>query len=173
MKNNLKKLSQYGVEICIAFLIVIALNKFVILNAQIPSASMEETILTGEKLIASRLSYTAHDPERYDIAVFRYPDNPSLLFIKRVIGLPGEKLEIKDGKVYINNSTTPLDDSFCQEQPSGDFGPYEIPEGNYFMMGDNREHSDDSRFWNNHYVSKDKIIGKAVFSYYPKIEKIK
>ena len=85
----------------------------------------------------------------------------------RIIGLPGETVEVKDGKVYIDGSEKPLDDSFCNEVPIGDFGPYEVPKNCYFMMGDNRNNSLDSRYWKNHFVEKDAILAKAVFRYWP------
>ena len=107
------------------------------------------------------------DPQRYDIVIFYYPDDEKQKFIKRVIGLPGETVTIRDGKVYINDSTEPLRDDFCPETPVGDFGPYEVPEGCYFMLGDNRNVSKDSRYWLNPYVEKDKIIGKAFLRYWP------
>ena len=92
------------------------------------------------------------------------------MFIKRVIGLPGETVNIIDGKVYINDSQVPLDDSFTPETPQGSFGPYEVPEGCYFMLGDNRENSEDSRFWVNKYVQEDKILGKVYFRYFPSLD---
>lgn len=110
------------------------------------------------------------DPERFDIVIFKYPDDESQLFIKRIIGLPGDKVEIKDGKVYINDSETPLDDSFVSETPLGSFGPYEVPENCYFMMGDNRNNSKDSRYWQNTYVQFDQIVGKAEIRYFPSIK---
>ena len=83
-------------------------------------------------------------------------------------------MTIEDGKVYNNDSTEPLDDSFCPETPLGGEqyrdGVYEVPEGHYFMMGDNRNHSSDSRYWNNKYVARDKILGKAVLRYWPLTE---
>ena len=121
----------------------------------------------------NRLAYLFDDPERFDIVVFKYPDDESQLFVKRVIGLPGETVEIKDGKVYINGSQTPLDDSFTPETPTGDYGPYVVPEGSYFMLGDNRNHSGDSRFWKQPYVEKEKIVGKAIFRYFPGIKILK
>ena len=84
-----------------------------------------------------------------------------------IIGLPGETLLVRDGKVYVDGSDEPLDDSFCPEAPEGDFGPYEIPEGCFFMMGDNRNHSLDARFWEHTYVREEDILGKAGFRYWP------
>ena len=108
-----------------------------------------------------------HIPERFDIVIFKYPDDESRLFIKRVIGLPGEVVEIKDGKVYIDGSPTPLDDSFIPEKMIGSYGPYTVPENCYFMLGDNRNDSKDSRSWKNKFVRFDQIVGKAVVRYYP------
>ncbi len=94
------------------------------------------------------------------------------MFIKRIIGLPGDTVMIRDGKVYINDSEEPLDDSFCPEDPLGDYGPYTVPEGSYFMLGDNRNYSKDSRFWDNQYVRTDQIVGKALIRYFPSIKKL-
>ena len=102
--------------------------------------------------------------------IFKYPDDESQLFIKRVIGLPGETVEIIDGKVYIDGSETPLDDSFIPETMRGSFGPYEVPEDCYFMLGDNRNNSKDSRYWENTFVRFDQIVGKAIIRYYPSIK---
>ena len=146
---------------------VVMLNTFILVNARIPSGSMEKTIMTGDRLFGNRLAYMKSDPERYDIVIFKYPDDEKRLFVKRVIGLPGETVMIVDGKVYIDGSEEPLMDSFCPEKPIGTFGPYEVPEGCYFMLGDNRQHSNDSRFWDNTFVKKEAIIGKAGFRYWP------
>ena len=158
---------DYAKTFLIIFLVVFALNKLVYINAVIPSESMQTTIMKGDRIIGSRLAYKSKDPQRFDIVIFKYPDDPSKIFIKRVIGLPGETVEVKDGKVYIDGSEKPLDDSFCNEVPIGDFGPYEGPENSYFMMGDNRNNSLDSRYWKNHFVEKDAILAKAVFRYWP------
>ena len=88
-------------------------------------------------------------------------------YVKRVIGLPGETVEVKDGKVYINGSDTPLDEPYLPEPMEGSYGPYEVPEGCYFMMGDNRNNSLDARFWDNKFVAKNKIVAKVLFCYYP------
>lgn len=162
-----KELLEYLKMIIFVVIFVVVVNNFLIINAKIPSESMENTIMTGDRIFGNRLAYVLGDPERYDIVIFRYPDDESQLFIKRVIGLPGETVEIIDGKVYIDGSDTPLDDSFIPEIPTGSYGPYTVPEGCYFMLGDNRNNSKDSRFWQNPYVEKDKILGKAVLKYFP------
>ena len=162
-----KELLEYLKMIIFVVIFVVVVNNFLIINAKIPSESMENTIMTGDTIFGNRLAYVLGDPERYDIVIFRYPDDESQLFIKRVIGLPGETVEIIDGKVYIDGSDTPLDDSFTPEIPTGSYGPYTVPEGCYFMLGDNRNNSKDSRFWQNPYVEKDKILGKAVLKYFP------
>ena len=94
-------------------------------------------------------------------------DNEKVYYVKRVIGLPGETVEVKDGKVYINGSDTPLDEPYLPEPMEGSYGPYEVPEGCYFMMGDNRNNSLDARFWDNKFVAKNKIVAKVLFCYYP------
>ena len=153
-----------------AVVIAFVLNNFVIANSRIPTGSMENTIMSHSRVIGSRLSYIKDDPERGDIVIFRYPDNEKIYYVKRVIGLPGETVEVIDGKVYINGSDTPLDEPYLPEPMEGSYGPYEVPEGCYFMMGDNRNNSQDSRYWVNKYVEEDKILGKVYFKYYKGFE---
>lgn len=181
-KSKKKPKSKFGeaIEFCrpivVAIIIAIILKIFVFANAVIPTGSMLNTIQEGDRVIASRLAYISKDPERYDIVIFKFPDNESTYFVKRVIGLPGETVEIVNGIVYVttaNGETTQLDDSFVTNcKPEGDFGPYEVPEDCYFMMGDNRNTSWDSRYWDNKFVHKEKIVGKVKFKYYPGISKI-
>ena len=163
-----KVILDYAVSIGIAIAVALAINSFILLNARIPSGSMESTIMTGDRIFGFRLQYLFGDPKRGDVVIFKYPDDESTNFIKRIIGLPGETLEIRAGKVYINGSETPLDESaYLNEEPYAlDFGPYQIPEGHYFMMGDNRNHSKDSRYWVNTFVARDKILAKAFFRYW-------
>lgn len=169
-KSLWKELWEYVKMILFVVIVVLIVDNFLLINAVIPSESMEETIMTGDRIFGNRLAYLFEDPERFDIVIFKYPDDESQRFIKRVIGLPGETVEIREGKVYINGSETPLDDSFTPETPVGDYGPYTVPEGCYFMLGDNRNNSRDSRMWDNPYVKKEKILGKAVIRYFPGIE---
>lgn len=178
-----RELLSYIKIIVIAVAVALVLNNVVIINAKIPSPSMEKTLMVKDRLFGFRLAYGINldlfgykisekfrDPERFDIVIFKYPDDESRLFIKRVIGLPGETVEIKDGKVYIDGSETPLDDSFIPEKMLGSYGPYKVPENCYFMLGDNRNNSKDSRFWTNTFVRFDQIVGKAVVRYYPSMK---
>ena len=179
-KSDMGEIMEWVRMIILIVVVVILIDGVVMINAKIPSASMEDTIMTGDRIFGFRLAYGINfnlfglefhkklkDPERFDIVIFKYPDDEKQRFIKRIIGLPGEKVEIKDGKVYINDAEEPLDDSFVKGVPLGSFGPYEVPEDCYFMLGDNRNNSKDSRFWENTFVQFDKIIGKAVFRYWP------
>ncbi len=152
-----------------AALIALVLNTCIIANSRVPTQSMENTIMAKSRIIGSRLSYLTDDPERGDVVIFHFPDDPTgkTYYVKRVIGLPGETVTVKDGKVYINDSETPLEEPYLAEPMEGSYGPYTVPEGSYFMMGDNRNNSRDSRFWENKFVTKDKIIAKVLFCYYP------
>lgn len=139
------------------------INEYVLLNVKVPSSSMENTIMTDDRVIGLRCAYLFSEPERGDIVVFPYPDDENVDFIKRVIGLPGETVEGKDGLVYIDGK--PLDEEYVKDAIAKDFGPYEVPKNCYFMMGDNRNDSKDSRYWDNKYVKKNTIKGKAYFKY--------
>lgn len=163
-----KEIREYAITFIVTLAILLFINSVFIINARIPSASMENTVMTGDRIIGNRLAYKNHIPNRFDIIIFRYPDDESQLFIKRVIGLPGDTVYVMNGKVYINDAPTPLDDSFTKEAPySLCFGPYYVPSNCYFVMGDNRNNSLDSRYWKNTFVNENQILGKAVFRYYP------
>lgn len=162
-----KEIISYVVMIAVVVTVVLFLNEFLVVNAKIPSSSMEKTIMVNDQIFGNRLAYSSSSPERFDIIIFRFPDDESKLFIKRVIGLPGEVVKIVDGKVYINDSAEPLDDSFCAETPIGNYGPYIVPANCYFVMGDNRNNSHDSRYWQNTFVRDDQILGKAFLRYWP------
>ncbi|NCB94074.1 MAG: signal peptidase I [Clostridia bacterium] len=166
-KSLFKELAEDILLLIIVLGSVFILKNYVLINAVIPSGSMENTILIGDRVFGNRLTYEFDDPKRGDIVIFKFPDDEKELYIKRVIGLPGDTVLIKAGKVYINGSDTPLDEPYLAETPEGDYGPYEVPEGRYFMLGDNRNHSADSRFWEEKYVEREKILAKAALRYYP------
>lgn len=175
-RNSFKDVVDFCVPIVIAVVIAMLLKMFVFANAVVPTGSMLNTIQLNDRVIASKLTYDFSDPQRYDVVIFYYPDDENTIYVKRIVGLPGETLWVQDGTVYVQTTsgdTIQLDDSFVTvEEPTGDYGPYEIPEDHYFMMGDNRNDSKDSRFWENKYVARDKIIGKVLFRYYPSFSKI-
>lgn len=158
-----------------AAVIAFLLNNFIIANSRVPTGSMEQTIMAGDRVIGFRLSYLFGEPQRRDVAIFHFPDDPTgkVYYVKRIIGLPGDVIDIKEGKVYLNNSETPLDEPYLRE-PMEPEAPahFEVPENSYFMLGDNRNLSADARRWNNKYVDKSKIIAKVLFRYFPSVKKI-
>lgn len=134
----------------------------------IPSESMEPTLNVHDRLAVVRSPFWTRGPERGEILVFNPPPNAtangiSEPYIKRVIGLPGEKLEVRAGRVFINDK--PLDEPYTMEPSRADFGPVVVPAHHYFMMGDNRNNSADSRFWGP--LDEDRIIGKAALRFWP------
>ncbi len=166
----------------IAALIAFVIDRFIIVNATVPTGSMENTIMTGSRMVGFRFSYLFDDPERGDIVIFKYPLDESQNYVKRIIGLPGETVKINNGQIYIYDSEGgliegPLQEDYLKEVWINGTGPYEfnIPEGKYLMLGDNRNYSSDARVWpslkeyeeGDEYVSKDKILGKALFTYWP------
>lgn len=167
-----REIIEWVIVIEVAIVLAVIINLVFVVNAVIPSASMEPTIMTNDRIFGNRLAYVNKDPARGDIVIFRFPDDEKQLYIKRIIGEPGDVVEIRDGLVYINGSEEPLDEPYVKVTPEGDFGPYVVPEGSYFMLGDNRNNSADSRYWINHYVKKEKILGKAWIRYFPNPSKI-
>ena len=173
--------------IVVALLLAFVIRAFIVQAFKIPSGSMLETLQIGDHLLVSKFAYDVRlpssiwldttdgkviyktgDPQRGDIIVFKYPVDESKDFIKRVIGLPGETVELRDKVVYIDGK--PLEEPYVRHtradmMPVRDnFGPYTVPEGCYFMLGDNREGSHDSRWWGP--VKREKIVGKALFIYW-------
>lgn len=175
--SKLKEAISFMTPIVIALVVAILLKTFIFANAVVPTGSMINTIQEGDRIIASRLAYINEDPKRYDVIIFHYPDDESQLFVKRIIGMPGETINIKNGIVYItdaNGNTTEARSDFVTNcVPTGDFGPYTVPLGSYFVMGDNRNDSWDARYWKKKNVEKKKIIGKVKFRYFPNPSKIK
>jgi len=144
------------------------LKETVVACSLVPTGSMEETIVPGSRIVINRLAYTFNEPQRGDIVSFYYPDDGTTLYLKRIIGLPGEKVEGIDGVVYVDD--IPLKENYIKEEMQGSFGPFTVPENSYFMMGDNRNNSWDSRYWDDKYVDISEIIGKAEIEYYPEIK---
>ncbi len=168
-RNIIKEIISWVLTIVAAVVLAFFLNRVVIINARIPSGSMENTIMEGDRLFGLRLAYTFSEPKRGDIVIFKYPDDETQNYVKRVVGLPGETVDIREAKIYINGSDTPLEEKYLKEDWIKETGPYhfEVPQDCYLMLGDNRNNSWDARYWANTYVSKEEILGKAWLRYYP------
>lgn len=163
----IKEILSYIKILVIAALIALIFTKFVIINAQVPTGSMENTINVNDRLIGFRLAYLFSEPQRGDIIIFKYPDDETQNFVKRVIGTPGDVVEITEGKVYVNG--VELVEDYIKEAmiDDGTSQTYIVPEDSYFVLGDNRNSSKDSRYWDTtSYVTKDEILAKVIFKYY-------
>ena len=167
--SPLKEALSWVLTFAAAILVALVLKNFVIINATVPTGSMENTIMPGDDLFGFRLAYQFSEPKRGDIIIFKYPDDEEEKYVKRIIGLPGETVRISNAKVYIDDSETPLQEEYLKDEWTVATGPFEfqVPEGCYFVMGDNRNDSWDARYWDNTYVAREKIIGKAEWVYFP------
>jgi signal peptidase I len=172
-------LREYAEAAAIAILLALFIRAFVVQAFKIPSGSMEPTLLVGDHILVNKFIYGIKipylqatlipicDPGPGDIIVFIYPEDKSKDFIKRVIGIPGDKIQMQGKQVLVND--LPLDDKygFYDEKTGGSsrsFGPVVVPKDHYFVMGDNRDHSLDSRFWG--FVPSTAIKGKAFIIYW-------
>lgn len=167
--NWMQELKSILKTIVITIAVVFLLKSYVIINATVPTGSMENTIMPDDNILGFRMAYILEAPERGDVIFFYFPDDETQKYVKRIIGLPGEKIVIEDAKIYINDSEIPLEEDYLKEEWVAGIGPYEfqVPDGCYFVLGDNRNSSADARYWRNPYVSEEKIIGKAIFTYFP------
>ena len=186
-KSKLKKKSvfrEYAEAAVIAIILALFIRTFVVQAFKIPSGSMEPTLLVGDHILVNKFLYGVKipfinktlipisGPKRNDVIVFIYPVDKSKDFIKRVIGLPGDEIEIVDNKIYINGK--PFKDRYGYYPDRGRktvnttaktrFGPVTVPKDHLFVMGDNRNHSYDSRFWG--FVPFDSVKGKAFIIYW-------
>ena len=186
-KKNIKKKStfrEYFEAFIIAIILALFIRTFIIQAFKIPSQSMVPTLRVGDHLLVNKFIYGVKlpflrktiipisTPKRGDIIVFIYPEDRSKDFIKRVMGLPGEKVEVKGQKVFINDK--PIEDPYGYYTRSkeleenfgsmGRFNPYVVEKGHYFVLGDNRDNSKDSRFWGT--VPSELIKGKALIIYW-------
>jgi len=136
---------------------------FLLQGFSVHGSCMEPNLYTGERLLGNKLRYRLHPPQRGDVVVFRYPDNPRKIYVKRVVALPGEMIAIRDGTVYLNGK--PLHESYVINPAHGSYPPARVPSGQYFVLGDNRDHSSDSRAWG--FVPTRHLEGKVWLRYWP------
>ena len=175
---------EYAEAILIAVVLALFIRTFIVQAFKIPSGSMKPTLLVGDHILVNKFIYGVKlpflhttlipiaEPKRGDIVVFEFPRDPKKDFIKRVIGTPGDVLEIKNKKVYVNHESTEdtygtyLDPHVIpgSAKPRDNFGPVTVPPHALFVMGDNRDHSFDSRFWG--FVDLSRLKGKAFIIYW-------
>jgi signal peptidase I len=175
---------EYAESIIVAVILALIIRSFLVQAFKIPSGSMEDTLLIGDHLLVTKFLYGTkipftdtkvlkiRDPKQGDVIVFEYPEDPSKDFIKRVVGLPGDVVEGKEKKVFVNGKPFENSHEIHKEKelipkaqnPRDTFGPVTVPAGSYFVMGDNRDRSYDSRFWG--FVKSPKIKGKAFIKYW-------
>ena len=160
----LEGLKTIGLSAVLAF----GIRTFVAEARYIPSGSMLPTLQINDRLIVDKLGYHFKSPERGDVVVFSPTDtlakqNFHDAFIKRVIGLPGDKVEVKGGRVFINDQA--LRENYIAEDPQYQYGPVTVPQDAYLVLGDNRNNSYDSHYWG--FVPRDRIIGQAIVRFWP------
>ncbi len=175
---------EYAESIAIAVLLALVIRTYLVQAFKIPSGSMEDTLVIGDHLLVSKFMYgtkvpfadkrilTVRDPRRGDVIVFEYPEDASKDFIKRVIGVPGDVVEGKEKKIFVNGTLYENPHEIHKEKeiipkemnPRDTFGPVTVPADCYFVMGDNRDRSYDSRFWK--FVRRDQIKGLAFIKYW-------
>ena len=159
---------ELGKLILIAVVFVVPFRLFIAQPFIVDGASMDPTFKNGQYLVVDELSYHFSTPERGSVLIFKYPNNPKKYYIKRVIGLPNETVSISKGKVTIVNSDNPngllLDESYVVYSKD-DNSVFKVPEGEYFVMGDNRAGSSDSRYWGG--VPEKNIIGRPILRAWP------
>ncbi len=171
-KQTLKREAiEWAHSIIVALILTLIIRTFVVQAFKIPSGSMRPTLMEGDKLFVNKFVYRFEPPKRGDIIVFKYPVDPKKDFIKRLVGLGGDKVEIRGGKIYVNDRV--LEDpklfsnfTYYNHDPYG--APNQaikVPENSYFVLGDNSANSTDSRFWG--FVPRKNMLGKAFFRWWP------
>ncbi len=179
----MKRALEYAAIVVVAVLVALAIQAWLLKPYRIPSGSMLDTLRPGDRVLVNRAVYHLRDPQRGDVIVFRYPEDPDVVFIKRVVGAPGDLLEARDGHLYVNGTRVAepyvhrtggrSDPTVAQAAIAGSImhdpwslaEPYRVPAGNYFVMGDNRTDSDDSRDWGT--VPRTAIVGEGLATYWP------
>lgn len=149
-------IKNWVIPIASAIVIAVLVNKFLIFRVEVPTGSMEPTINVGDKFLATKV-YNFDNIKRGDILVF-YNEECEKTMIKRVVGLPGDKININGDSLYVNGEK--LEEDYVK-YPQETFESYEVPEGKYFFLGDNRANSADSRYWVNPYIDEKFIEGKT------------
>jgi signal peptidase I len=164
-KSMGEEAKDWFVSILAAIVIAMLIRTFIVELYVVDGPSMRPTLLHDEKLVVNKFIYYLRAPEKGEVVIFRYPRDPSRDFIKRVIATAGDTIEIKDGRVYVNDQL--LIEDYILEKTYTEYPKSTIPEGTIFVMGDNRNNSEDSRFSDVGFVPLNLVKGKAVFIFWP------
>ena len=156
-------LLELGETVLPAIVIAVLINLFLAQATRVYGSSMEPNLHTDQRLVVEKMSYRLHEPQRGDVVVLRMPERGPELLFKRVVALPGETIEVRDGNVLVNGVA--LQEPYLSRPTNGTYGPTLVPEGQLFVMGDNRGASNDSRVFGP--VDRARIIGRAWISYWP------
>lgn len=165
-----EELKDWVVSILVAVILALFIRYFIVELYMVEGPSMRPTLISSERLIVNKFIYRFKAPERGEVVVFRYPRDPSRDFIKRVIAIPGDTIEIKEGRVFVNGQLQ--NETYILERTRGSYPLATVPAGHIFVMGDNRNNSEDSRFKDVGFVPYDLIKGKAMVVFWP-LEHIK
>ncbi|MEL7632528.1 MULTISPECIES: signal peptidase I [Sporomusa] len=160
-----EEIKDWVISILIAIVLAFFIRYFIVELYMVEGPSMRPTLVNGERLVVNKFIYRFKAPERGEILVFRYPRDPSRDFIKRVIGVAGDTVEIKDSRVLLNGQL--LNEPYILERTRGAYPAVTVPEGHIYVMGDNRNNSEDSRFKDVGFVPLELIKGKAITVFWP------
>jgi signal peptidase I len=160
-----EEIKDWVISILIAVVLAFFIRYYIVELYMVEGPSMRPTLLNGERLVVNKFIYRFKVPQRGDVLVFRYPKDPSRDFIKRVIAVPGDTIEMKDGRIFLNSQLQ--NEPYILERTRGSFPLKEVPEGHLFVMGDNRNNSEDSRFSDVGFVPYELVKGKAVVVFWP------
>ncbi|HEY3423995.1 MAG TPA: signal peptidase I [Negativicutes bacterium] len=160
-----EEIKDWIVSILIAVVLAFFIRYFIVELYMVEGPSMRPTLVNSERLVVNKFIYRFKTPERGDVLVFRYPRDPSRDFIKRVVAIAGDTIEVKDGRVFVNGQL--LNEPYILEKTRGSYALNTVPEGHIFVMGDNRNNSEDSRFPDVGFVPLELIKGKAIMVFWP------
>lgn len=160
-----EEIKDWIISILIAVVLAFFIRYFIVELYMVEGPSMRPTMQNSERLVVNKFIYRFKAPERGDVLVFRYPRDPSRDFIKRVIAVAGDSIEIKDGRVFVNGQL--MNEPYILEKTRGSYSLATVPEGHIFVMGDNRNNSEDSRFRDVGFVPLELVKGKAVLVFWP------